>query len=130
MREIKFRAMNEIGNWVYFSIWGINPPLDKKKFKNLCEFTGLKDKNEKEIYEGDILELDGGGEPCLGSVGFERGCFVFNADWLDKKKEYMPELYRYTFFAELKKGKLFKDCVVVKIVGNIYENSNLLEAKQ
>ena len=142
MREIKFKGwsknvkqMFEVVkiNWVSCAVWF----KDAAYIGNLgdhdiilLQYTGLKDKNGKEIYEGDILKLDGGGKPSLGSVGFERGCFVFNADWLNKEKEYMPELYRYTFFAELEKSKTLKDCIVVEIIGNIYENPELTkEAK-
>lgn len=58
MRELKFKAQNEKGNWVYFSIWEVNPPLKREMFKNLCMFTGKHDVHGDEIYEGHILKYE------------------------------------------------------------------------
>jgi len=79
MREIKFKAQNENGTWVFFSIWGINPPLNREKFKNLCEFTGKYDMHGDEIYEGDIIKYvdEFEGEKSYGIVTFgtyDLGC--------------------------------------------------------
>ena len=110
-REIKFRAwqteykkmeyLGSIGRMInlYDSTW-----FDDNFFK-LMQYTGLKDKNGKEIYEGDIIEFTVGkfkAEVMWNDKGFWGiKCDVFCNDTL-----YFPE---------------------TKVIGNIYENPELLE---
>lgn len=73
----------------------------------LMQYTGLKDKNGKEIYEGDIVEE----EDFIGEVVWED--FMFNVeDYYDSSADY-PTI---AFFEG-----------VFEVVGNIYENPNLIE---
>ena len=151
MREIKFRAWDkEAGEMIYsdqeydscffefkegrlsaFTILETaegnlhEPPHTySEELDYLDQFTGLFDKNGKEIWEGDILKMNGGADNIFVEIGFEKGCFIAKVPWL---KDSFPELYRYTFFAELDKDKMFKDCVLTEVIGNIYENPELLE---
>jgi uncharacterized phage protein (TIGR01671 family) len=55
MREIKFRAWNTADKSMHFPDWkelAVRAGLAEMK---LMQFTGLKDKNGKEIFEGDII---------------------------------------------------------------------------
>ena len=72
----------------------------------LMQYTGLKDKNGKEIYEGDILEWfnDLTGSTHRGVVRFTQGGF------------YCGDYYLYAI-----------KCYLPVIIGNIYENPELLE---
>jgi len=77
----------------------------------LMQFTGLKDKNGKEIYEGDIVQVDWGG---LDKVeGFLEG--------LDKP--FAVEFRYYGWFPFDKALPMPKD---IEVIGNIYENPELL----
>lgn len=116
MREIKFRAWYEKFNEMYI-VKGIDLQkeiayFDKYNYRSfydieLMQYTGLKDKNEKEIYEGDILS-DRYNEEYY-KVVFENGSF--RAEF----REYSLDLIEVAHICE--------------VVGNIYENSELLGDK-
>ena len=75
------------------------------------QFTGLKDKNGNEIYEGDILKIDR--EDYKYIVKFYSGCFV-GVNKYDEHYEQAKDL-----------GSLFT--LEIEIIGNIYDNLELLE---
>ena len=77
--------------------------------ETLSQFTGLKDKNGKEIYEGDIIAY-----PKSGYKDYKTKV-IWNNDWL-----------RY----ETKDGLGFSMAYGVEVIGNIYENPELLEVKK
>lgn len=110
MREIKFKAQNDKGNWVYFSIWDVNPPLKSENFRNLCEFTGLLDVKGNEIYEGDILKYDNpkypNHKPYVVRWSEEDCCF----ECVNKENFMLPSVWRD-----------------MGIIGNELENPELLK---
>lgn len=75
----------------------------------LMQSTGLKDKNGKEIFEGDIVSIDTD-EFDLLFVKYESGIYWLMDD--EECVEHLSDYYKY-----------------VSIVGNIYENPELLEVK-
>ena len=125
MREIKFRAWDKTDKEM-FQVSLINFELGNvssngfysRKFKRikkpnciLMQYTGLKDKNGKEIYEGDVV--------------------INNAITRPAKVHYQQSECRF--------GKLYKDGLTIslnelsegfksiEIIGNIHENHELLE---
>ena len=77
----------------------------------LMQSTGLKDKNDKEIFEGDIVKMskDVYSEPTYYEVVRHRG----GAYRLESKQHGCELWLRHT------------DC---EVVGNVYENKELLDA--
>lgn len=129
MREIKFRAWDkELKEWTNYSISNIDGTLIDFYNKEtgfwesdrggerfvLSQYTGLKDKNNREIYEGDVIKAISFAR-WIGVVEYsdENSAFIF--DDLDKK-------YRgdsIVFMSQFDQG--------FKILGNIYENPELLD---
>ncbi|HFD2052565.1 TPA: YopX family protein [Clostridium perfringens] len=125
-REIKFRVWSE-KNKKMLEIqkhsfktgksmpYGYNIAYD---FGELMQYTGLKDENEKEIYEGDILSIKiySGDKVIVEGktvVEFKDGCF--GVIWGHDK-------------AFLSLNSFFK--AKFEVIGNIYENPELLEGKK
>jgi len=127
VREIKFRAWDVINGKMYpiaFPSW--NGMVEGKvDFKDhvvevvdsdgddqpiLMQFTGLLDRNDKEIYVGDIIEsdknciFDQGRKAC--AVEFKEGCYVTSDTGV-------PVSILINSFKPV-------------VIGNIYENPELL----
>ena len=125
MREIKFRVWddyNKTMSYVGQIEWkdGILQHVLRNRYNEytlsdiskpiLMQYTGLKDKNGKEIYEGDILVTGLCVHNCI--VIFERGSF--NLQTIEKDTQYLNN----TFWNKSKENE---------IIGNIYENHKLLK---
>ena len=99
MREIKFRAVQEntAGRWIFsngyyfdeFNYWFTIPSKNKAIgyakqhtviIESLGQFTGLKDKTGKEIYEGDIVKCNYCDED-FGIVVWNESAACFSLKW-------------------------------------------------
>lgn len=122
-REIKFRAWDE--GQKYMAYQG-TPDLETiQSFihhfgdKDLMQYTGLKDKNGKEIYEGDIVK---------------RMKVCYDWDKEDGEERYEVEeisfiVYEYHgFWVESEgfgyEGEGLWDWNKIEVIGNLYENSD------
>lgn len=131
-REIKFRG-KQIGTntWIYGSfisypdrstyIAEYGSTIDELlsrcvHYNTVGQYTGLKDKNGKEIYEGDIL--------IFGKNDTKYKVVWYNDGWLAISKEgdeygaYTRNIYHNNLYAEKN--------YYIEIIGNVHENIEML----
>jgi uncharacterized phage protein (TIGR01671 family) len=140
MREYKFRALDKNKNWVYgFLTIGmdsffieerhdISPTMldpcgdtvvtrDEIDPKTIGEYTGLKDKNGKEIFEGDIVSVE----------DFEYCMITFPSS--ESQVEQKRGAYGFTVKTVFN-SVFIPFCTShfdIEIIGNIHENPELLK---
>ncbi len=91
---------------------------------------GLKDKNDNPIYKGDVVEFDN--ETLMDAYGDETLVETMNRAVL-KKYTLVDFLSNYSYCESMLRDDkiLLKEMVKsIKIIGNIYENPELLEGKE
>jgi len=128
-REYKFRAwdkekktmymFNGVGfcaeyNCLTFDCDGVDRLYDRSEKIEIMQYTGLKDKNRKEIYERDIVKIFCGQEG--GSGNYEFNTIEYEGDGFKCKPSY-EDLHSATLNNFL------------EVIGNIYENEELISTK-
>lgn len=116
-REIKFRVWNKQKNEIHFlNQWGCNWSAGELRVgsENVAmQYTGLRDKNGKEIYEGDIYKIPGSN--YLRYVFFHNGAFCGGRILEDST----PLNWEYSDEHDQVEIDNFVSCI--EVIGNIYE---------
>lgn len=127
MREIIFRGQRaDNGEWTEgylfkqwdrtFLLWGMTgdiPNMIEVIPETVGQYTGVIDKNGKKVFEGDVVEYAG----SCGEIVFveRRGAFMSNEK--DMHGEWLSNLPQY-------------GTGIMEIIGNIYDNKEILEDKE
>lgn len=123
MREVKFRVKIK-GDAGIYNVWGIDWLTGKimveracgnelvlfEKIEKLMQFTGLLDKNGKEIYESDILK-----------TGTDKNMVV---TWSDKFASFCLNRDGWAFQHWFGEACSPEDC---EVIGDIFSNPELIK---
>lgn len=118
MRDIRFRSWNKVNKTMYDnSIYNCKDSFDMQlkhpQIYEVMQYIGLEDKNGIKIYEGDIITITLDTDNVItGSVGMNNG--QWSIKYYDR---YYPLV---SIWYEMQP----------EVIGNIYENSELLEGKR
>ena len=127
MRPIKFRAWDKdtetmfipeyiSGDGKVYEDIGVSFQQELSERKNviLLQFTGLKDRSGREIYEGDVISDHVG----VGTVKYSDDNCAYRVSYGDGRAKWF-----YDYFLRGEKES-------IEVIGNIYENPELLEEQK
>jgi len=137
MREIRFRAWDIenkvmcdvshifIANMVIPQTIMVSVGSEMKHCPDdaiLMQFTGLLDKNGREVYEGDIVKTVLIDDELIGTIeyGVPWGCF-----YLGITNKHGSRIALHTVFEWLYEEE--GDAIIAEIIGNIYEHPEMLK---
>lgn len=143
MREIKFRYWNglkieEVGQLSFFTNGVIHINEEYIEGKYLMQYTGIKDRNGKEIYDGDIMSgLYGEQEyekdeltEIKGQVIYDSGSFIVYFKGIKNvalKDIYSDGRFLWRIENSHTRNDWYYHIIDIEVIGNIYQNSDLLK---
>lgn len=137
MREIKFRAWDAKSHEMVFNV-NVNDGKPVKpgyqwfnsqntvRDSKLMQYTGLKDKNGTDIYEGDIVET----HDQNNIIEYQHGSFMLIGLHEDRYERNYSYLYHHLIDSTIPdmEGSRFDGITTtLEVIGNIYQNPDLLE---
>ena len=115
-REIKFRVFNKetekMKDWDFIRKYSNLSKLIAIKHNEIMQFSGMKDSNSVDIYEGDLLWFG----DFIYKVIYENGCFLVR-----DMKFSNPKITLIILIINRDKAK-----PGLEVIGNIFENPELL----
>ncbi len=118
-KELKFRTWSDEVHAMTIPYTGIEQVTkDIVSGYDIMQYTCLKDKTGKEIYEGDIIRarqpkgFSGHVKTTVAVVEFKEGCFGYYEYYIDAEDCYFDSCW---------------DVKDIEVIGNIYENPELLK---
>ena len=132
-REIKFRGKTYNGKWIYGYCYKVKSLFDQQFNwfirndyqtdnmiipETLGQYTGLKDKNGVEIYEGDLIDIH---QTVNGYNQFviQYDNYKFSARYYNQKTKQILGWYQYDLDELFEINEAEKE---IEVIGNFYEN--------
>ena len=128
-RETKYRAWDTELSVMHHAVecgvdtgvqWSFGDLLISSRFSLVMQFTGLRDKNGKEIYEGDVLQY----KDVAYSFDTEDEIMVEVVRWGDEQAAWMLVC---PWSGEMQTAWDGVDPKKSEVIGNIHENPELIE---
>ena len=98
-----------------FSDW--NMPRNTVVFdidpETVCQYTGLKDKNGKRIWENDIVRIENSMDEGIGNIEFYGGMWYVDGEPSNSLHDIME----------------YDDIAEIEVIGNIFDNQELLKGE-